>query len=78
MGKITEDELAKINAIKQEVTQLVYSLGELEYQKLALEISLDNVKERVKQVRSAESELLSEFRTKYGNVNINIETGDFE
>lgn len=78
MGKITEEEIGKINAIKQEASQLVYLLGELQYQKMAIELNEEDIKNRIKEIRKSESELLSEFRSKYGNVNINIETGEFE
>lgn len=78
MGKITEEEIGKINTIKQEASQLVYLLGELQYQKMAIELNEEDIKNRIKEIRKSESELLSEFRSKYGNVNINIETGEFE
>ena len=78
MGKISEEELGKINAVKQEVSQLVYLLGELQYQKLAIELNEEEIKDRIKTIRQSESQLLSDLRTKYGNVNINIETGEFE
>lgn len=76
MGKITEEEIGKINAIKQEASQLVYLLGELQYQKMAIELNEEDIKNRIKEIRKSESELLSEFRSKYGNVNINIENGE--
>ena len=49
MGKITEEELKKITDLKQEVSQIVYSLGELQYQKIGLDQIELQLKEKVKQ-----------------------------
>lgn len=77
MGKVTESELQSVNEIRQEIAQIVYSLGELEYQKIVLELSVDEIKSKMKKARLKESQLFSDLKTKYGNVNINIETGEF-
>lgn len=77
MGKITDEEIAKITELKQEVSQLVYSLGELQYQKLGLEQIELQLKDKVKQVKLQESQVLNDLKEKYGNVSINIETGEF-
>lgn len=77
MGKITEDELKKINQLKQEAMEVVYNLGELEYQKVSLDLLIDEVKLKVKEHKAKEAQLLLDLKNKYGNVNINIETGEF-
>lgn len=77
MGKITNEELGQINALKQETLELVYSLGELQYQKISIDILVEDIKEKIKSQKTRESQLLSELKNKYGNVNINIETGEF-
>lgn len=77
MGKITDQELQKINELKQQTMELVYSLGELEYQKISIEFLIDELKSKIKQQKDGETQLLSGLKNKYGNVNINIETGEF-
>jgi len=77
MGKITEEELAKINALKQQTMEVVYNLGELQYQKVSIEFLIEDVKTKIKELKAKESQTLLEFKNKYGNVNINIETGEF-
>ena len=77
MGKITEEELKSVGELKDQTTQLVYNLGELEYQKISLDILTENLKKTMKEIRAKEAELYTELRNKYGNVNINIETGEF-
>jgi hypothetical protein len=77
MGKITEAELKTITDLKQETSQIIYGLGEIQYQKTNLEIAEDQVKEKMKEVRAREVAFLNELKEKYGNVSINIETGEF-
>lgn len=77
MAKITEEELKNINDLKENTTRLVYALGELEYQKISLEFLLDDLKDKVKTIKIEEAKFLDELKNKYGNVNINIETGEF-
>ena len=77
MGKITDKELKDINDIKQEISQIVYTLGELEYQKLSIDLIIDELKLKIKDIKSKEAEVLNGLKDKYGNVNINIETGEF-
>mgnify|MGYP003661448465 CR=1 FL=1 len=77
MGKITDQELKDINDIKQEISQVVYTLGELEYQKLSINLVIDEIKTKIQEIKSKESKVLNGLKDKYGNVNINIETGEF-
>lgn len=77
MGKISDEELHKINELKQQTMELVYGLGELEYQKVSIEFLVEELKSKIKTQKEKETNLLSELKTKYGNVNINIETGEF-
>lgn len=77
MGKITDEDLQKINALKQQTMEIVYNLGELQFQKVSLEFLEEELKSKIKDQKIKEAKLLSELKTKYGNVNINIETGEF-
>ena len=77
MGKITAEELQKISALKEDGLKLIYALGEIQYQRIALDASEEEVEDRVKQLKAAEVSLLQELKDKYGNVNINIETGEY-
>lgn len=77
MGKIQEEDLKKINELKQQTMELVYSLGELQYQRISIDILVDDLKDKIKDQKTRENQLLTDLRTKYGNVNINIETGEF-
>jgi hypothetical protein len=77
MGKITDEELNQIGELKQQTTQIVYSLGELQYQRLSIEAAEDDLKKVLKETKLKEASLLKDLKDKYGNVSINIETGEF-
>jgi hypothetical protein len=77
MGKITDTELQRIELLKKDALEVASALGELSYQKLAIELLIDEQKKKIKQIKDQEESLLQELKDKYGNVSINIETGDF-
>jgi len=77
MGKITETELQRIELLKKDALEVASALGELSYQKLSIELLIEEQKKKIKQIKDQEESLLQELKDKYGNVSINIETGDF-
>lgn len=77
MAKITDDELQKLNFVKQDALEVASLLGELSYQKISLEIETEEQKKKIQQIKTRESQIFEELRSKYGNVSINIETGEF-
>jgi hypothetical protein len=78
MANITEDELKRVQLIKKEAIEIASTLGELKYQKISLDLLIDDQKDKIKQLKKEEEKLFVELRDKYGNVNINIETGEFQ
>jgi hypothetical protein len=77
MGQITDTELQRINLIKKDSIDVASSLGELQYQKISLEILMEEQKQKVKELKAEEAKLLSELKDNYGNININLETGEY-
>ncbi len=78
MAKITEDELKRIEIIKKDSLEIASALGELQYQKISIDLFIEEQKEKIKDLKKEETKLFQELRDKYGNVNINIETGEFQ
>ena len=76
--KITEDELAKLNLLKQDALEVASTLGELNYQKTILELQIEELTDKIKDIRSREFEFFQELRANYGKVSININTGEFQ
>jgi hypothetical protein len=77
MGKITDEELGQIELIKQQSLEVASILGELTYQKLSLENQIEEQRHKIVEIKKSESELFLQLREKYGNITINIETGEF-
>ena len=69
--KLTADELQTVKSIKQEYTDLAFSLGELEIQKALL---LDTQKELI----AKEKQVAKQLQEKYGEGTIDLETGEIK
>jgi len=77
MGKITDEELTRVNKIKQESIELASILWELAFNRILLEEQIEKQRDRVIEIKKEESVLFEDLKVKYGNVMINIETGEF-
>lgn len=78
MGKLTENELQRLHLVRKDSLEIASTLGELQYQKTVLDLIMEEQKEKVKQLKKSEANLFEELKEKYGSVNINIETGEFQ
>ena len=78
MAKLTENELERLHQVRKDSLEIASALGELQYQKTVLELLMDTQKEKIKELKKSETLLFEELRGKYGTININIETGEFE
>lgn len=77
MAQVTDTELQKITVIKKDALEYASFLGELEYQKTLIEIDAQDIKSKIKLLRAEESKLFAELKDNYGNININLETGEY-
>ena len=77
MGKLTDTELQLVQLIKRDALEVASTLGELSYQRMTIDLLIDEEKKKVKDIKEREAKILDELKEKYGNVSINIETGDF-
>ena len=77
MSKVTENELKRIVAIKRDALDVASALGELQYQKEILELQIDVQRQNIKDIRKQEDKLFLELKEQYGNISINIETGEY-
>jgi K+/H+ antiporter YhaU regulatory subunit KhtT len=74
--KLTHEELQQINLIKSDALEVAALLGELEYQKMSIELDMEEQKKKIKEIRVKEKQVFEEIRSKYGAVSINTETGE--
>lgn len=75
--KITENELQRISFIKKESLEIASVLGELNYQKTLIDLQLDGQKQRIVDLRKDEEKLFADLKENYGNISINLETGEY-
>lgn len=78
MGKLTETEIQLVQLIKRDALEVASTLGELSYQRMTIDLLIDEEKKKVKDIKEREAKILDELKEKYGNVSINIETGEFQ
>jgi len=67
--KLQEEELQNIKGAQTRITQLIYGLGQLEVQKT-------NVLTQLEEAQLEQNKLGKELQEKYGEGNINLETGE--
>ena len=77
MPKITDSELEQLNLLKQDSLEIASILGDLNFQKTVLEIQIEDQKQKVKDLKAKELVFFEKLRELYGNVTINISTGEF-
>lgn len=75
-NKLTDQELQEVQDIRKSVTEIASVLGDLNYQKISLDIMIEEQKSKVLEVKKRELEFFQKIRTSYGNVSINIDTGE--
>ena len=81
--KLTEEELQQIKEMQVHYNQFIFELGSAEMQlqnisatKEAIETEKLDILEDIKKLGEREKELVKTLQEKYGNGNINIETGE--
>ena len=75
-NQLTPEELQQINFVKQDALEVASTLGELTYQKVSLELEIEKQKKIIERIKNTETQIFEELRSKYGNVSVNIETGE--
>ena len=76
MANITEEELRQLQQIKQNFNVVVEELGRIEFQKITLEERSSAARQYLADYREAEKEALASLTEKYGDISINLETGE--
>ena len=76
--KLSETELSLIQLIKQDAIEIASTLGQLNYQKTVLELQIQEQTHKIKDIRSREELFFSDLRDKYGDISLNISTGEFQ
>lgn len=74
--KIQEDELKRLQEFQSNSEQLVSRLGQLEFQKIRIAKDEKFLKEQIDLLEEEEIAISKLIKDTYGNVNIDLKTGD--
>jgi len=75
-SKLTDSEFAKLQELKKSNSDIILTLGELNFQKTILEFQIEEQSQKIKDLKKEESILFEQLRQSYGNVVVNLETGE--
>lgn len=74
---ITEEEKANFVDLRNREEQIIVGLGQLEYQIQSMELEKENILTQLSQLRQDQTQIGQELTEKYGDGNVNLDTGEF-
>jgi hypothetical protein len=74
---LEKQELDTIKEIQQTELNLIDQLGSIEYQIQTLRLQKDNLRQEIIKLQTKSQKFGDDLQQKYGDGNINIETGEF-
>jgi len=73
---LTQEEIQSLQDLRNRQSSLINSLGQIEYQIAVLDLEKSNLKSLIKNLELDNENLGKVLTEKYGNGNINLETGE--
>jgi len=73
---LTQEEIQSLQDLRNRQSSLINSLGQIEYQMAVLDLEKSNLKSLIKNLELDNENLGKVLTEKYGNGNINLETGE--
>ena len=74
---LTKEELETLHLLQQDFQNIQYELGEIEIIKIQIEERYESVKKTLKEIQIKEQSFTKSIKEKYGDISLNIETGEF-
>ena len=74
--KITDKEFQELQDIRNEAVEIATILGELTYQDISNKLQIEEQTNRIRAIKAKETVFFDALRELYGDVVINIETGE--
>jgi hypothetical protein len=74
---LTQEEIDSLKSIQEQNNQLIANFGQLEIAIQSLELQKEQLIEVLTALKTKENDMGKTLQDKYGNGNINIETGEF-
>lgn len=77
MPKLLPDEVKKLKSLQEDSLEIKATLGELNYSKVMLDLLIEEQVKLMKELKAREINLYEEFKAKYGDIIINLETEEY-
>lgn len=74
---LTQEELDVLKTVQEQGNQLINGFGQIEVAFTNLDVQKASLKQALAELKEKETEFGKSLQEKYGNGNINIETGEF-
>jgi hypothetical protein len=75
--KLTQEEIDTLKSIQEANNNLMVNFGQLEMTFQSLQLQKESLVKTLASLKNKETEIGTQLQEKYGNGNINIETGEF-
>lgn len=75
--KLSQEEIEVLSNLQNTQTNIINSLGQLEYSIQLLELQKESLTEQIEQLKESEKKVGQDLNTKYGSGNIDLNTGFF-
>ena len=76
MAQLDQQELNDLKQLSQDQDAFIFQLGQVQYSRMRLDEEENALKQQVDMLRKREKEFADTISTKYGKVNVDIETGE--
>ena len=74
---LSKEEINNLSSLQQQQDNFIIQLGQIEYQIQTLELDKDSLTESLSQLRKDQVTLGQQMTEKYGDGNVNLDTGEF-
>lgn len=75
--KLSQEEITTISQLQETQTNIINSLGQLEYNIQLLELQKESLTEQIEELKKTETKIGQDLTAKYGNGTINLDSGIF-
>ena len=76
MAQLEQQELNDLKQLSQDQDAFIFQLGQVQYSRIRLDEEEAALKQQIDALREREKEFADKISTKYGKVNVDIETGE--
>lgn len=75
--KFTEEEVQQVQQVQQNAAMIFRNIGQLHFQKNALDVQIAQMEENHEKLIEQESQLIEQLRNKYGEGSLDLNSFEF-